>query len=179
MSPAIKYAPRYTVDEYQLWKGDWELWDGFAIAMSPSPFGVHQAALVGLASELRNAGRSAKCAVTFVVELDWIVRSDTVVRPDLMILCGDAPAKHLEHTPAVIAEVLSPSTRKNDLTYKRELYEAEGVGTYLIVDPDAKTVEQLTLSEGGAYVSSGAKPSISFSLCDNCSLSIEAAAVFR
>ena len=34
------YKPRYTVDDYESWAGDWELWQGTAIAMTPSPFGV-------------------------------------------------------------------------------------------------------------------------------------------
>lgn len=34
MSAAIQFAPRYTIDGYSLWQGDWELWEGIAIAMS-------------------------------------------------------------------------------------------------------------------------------------------------
>lgn len=178
MSSALKYSPRYTVDEYRLWKGDWELWDGIAIALSPSPFGKHQAILVALASELRNAVRSNRCEATVLGELDWVVRDDTVVRPDLVIVCGGAPEKHLHAAPALVAEILSPSTRKNDLTYKRELYESERVGTYLIVDPETKTIEQLTLSESGAYETAGAQESLRISLCGDCEIELTAADVF-
>ena len=136
MSAAIKYAPHYHVEDYRLWKGDWELWDGIAIAMTPSPFGPHQAILVALASELRGALRDARCHATVLVELDWIIKSDTVVRPDVIVVCGDPPEGHLQSPPALIAEILSPSTRQNDLTYKRELYASQGVGIYLIVDPE-------------------------------------------
>ena len=41
MSIAPKYQPHYTVDDYQHWEGDWELWNGVAVAMAPSPFGPH------------------------------------------------------------------------------------------------------------------------------------------
>ena len=33
MSSVPRYTPRYSVSDYQLWEGDWELWDGIAIAM--------------------------------------------------------------------------------------------------------------------------------------------------
>ncbi len=37
-----KYMPRYTIDDYKLWEGDWELIDGIPFAMTPSPFGKYQ-----------------------------------------------------------------------------------------------------------------------------------------
>src|SRR6056297_974137 len=156
MSSAARFAPHYTLDDYRLWKGDWELWDGIAIAMTPSPFGTHQAVLVGLVSELRAELRDRGCEATALVELDWIVSNDTVVRPDVSLVCGPAPEKHLEQPPTLVAEILSSSTRQNDLTYKRELYQSQGVRTYLIVDPDTRTIQQLTLSSDGTYESNDA-----------------------
>jgi Uma2 family endonuclease len=41
-------------------------------------------------------------------------------------------------------EVLSPSTARADRFTKRRLYQAQGVGTYWIVDADAGTVEVWT-----------------------------------
>ena len=45
MRTASKYDPHYTVADYEQWSGDWELWKGTAVAMTPSPFGKLQ--LVG------------------------------------------------------------------------------------------------------------------------------------
>jgi Uma2 family endonuclease len=42
--------------------------------------------------------------------------------------------------PDLIIEVLSPSTRANDLGVKRELYMRSGVRELWLVDPDARTV---------------------------------------
>lgn len=42
MSSAKKFIPRYTVSDHRLWEGDWELVEGIAISMSPSPFGPHE-----------------------------------------------------------------------------------------------------------------------------------------
>ena len=178
MSAAIKYAPRYTIEDYRLWQGDWELWDGIAIAMTPSPFGRHQAILVALVSELRAALREGGCEATALVELDWIVSNETVVRPDVIVVCGAAPEKHLEQAPALIAEILSPSTRQNDLTYKRDLYASQGVGTYLIVDPDAKTIEQLSLRHDGNYESVDASTRLEVTLCGHCAIGVDLESLF-
>ncbi len=178
MSAAIKFAPRYTIDDYRLWQGDWELWDGIAIAMTPSPFGLHQRVLFALVYELTTAIRNQSCNATALGELDWIVCNDTVVRPDVIVVCGEVPDKHLEQPPALIAEILSPSTRQNDLTYKRDLYAGQGVGTYLIVDPDAKTIEQLTLTSSGNYESTDASSRLEVNLCGDCELRTDWERVF-
>ncbi len=54
MTAAKKYLPHYTIDDYQLWAGDWELWNGIAVAMTPSPFGRHQALASRLLVALQN-----------------------------------------------------------------------------------------------------------------------------
>ena len=50
--------------------------------------------------------------------------------------------------PDFIAEILSPSTERNDRGIKFEDYAAHGVGEYWIVDPAKKTVEQYLLEHG-------------------------------
>jgi Uma2 family endonuclease len=50
--------------------------------------------------------------------------------------------------PDWACEVLSPSTRRFDLTEKRELYRQQGVAHLWLVDPDARTLEALTLTAG-------------------------------
>lgn len=88
MSPAPKYMPHYTVEDYQQWEGDWELWNGIAISMSPSPSENHGALLVRTAAALENAIEMAGCDVSTVAEVDWKISKDTVVRPDLSVICG-------------------------------------------------------------------------------------------
>lgn len=178
-SSAAQYAPRYNVTDYQMWEGDWELWDGIAIAMTPSPFGPHQAAVAGLLTELRLAIRRQACRATALAELDWIVRGDTVVRPDVVVVCGEVPERHLESAPALVAEVLSSTTRQNDLTFKRELYAEQGVPTYLIVDPDSEKVEQLTLDQSGEYRTVEQAGRGQFVVCDGCRLRLDFDEIFR
>jgi Uma2 family endonuclease len=44
--------------------------------------------------------------------------------------------------------VLSPSTKKNDLGYKKDLYERCGVLDYWVVSPKDRTIEVYLLSNG-------------------------------
>ncbi len=45
-----------------------------------------------------------------------------------------------QSVPDLVVEVLSPSTRANDLGVKRDLYMQSGVRELWLVDPDARTV---------------------------------------
>ena len=177
MSTAVKFAPHYTMEDYRFWKGDWELWEGIAIAMAPSPAGVHQSALAALLTAIRVAIGQQKCQATALLKLDWIVSHDTIVRPDLIVICGGTPTNYLETPPAMIAEILSPTTRQNDLTYKRYLYASQGVGTYLIVDPATRHIEHLTLTSAGDYESTDASDRLLISVC-GCEPAIDSQGVF-
>ena len=106
MSTARKYQPHYTVEDYRQWVGDWELWYGTAVAMSPSPFGPHERAVTALTCQIQNSIRTKFCDCCVYAGLDWIVQSDTVVRPDVMVVCGDQPERHLEKTPMLTIKLI-------------------------------------------------------------------------
>ena len=48
----------------------------------------------------------------------------------------------------MVVEVLSRSTRKNDLTVKKDTYEKFGVKEYWIVDPFMKSIDVYILRDG-------------------------------
>ena len=50
--------------------------------------------------------------------------------------------------PDMVVEVLSKSTRRNDLTTKKDTYEANGVREYWIVDPWMKSIDVYLLRDG-------------------------------
>ncbi|MCR9296580.1 MAG: Uma2 family endonuclease [bacterium] len=179
MSNAFRYAPRYTVKDYRQWQGDWELWNGLAIAMTPSSFGRHQNVLAELLTILRLEIERQGCHAAALSELDWIVADDTVVRPDVVVVCGEVPERHLESPPALVAEVLSPSTRQHDQSYKRELYAQQGVGTYLLIDPDSRKAVQLTLNSTGEYELVDSTNSLTLQLYKDCEIAIPLAQLFR
>ncbi len=76
---ARKLIPNYTVQDYQSWKGECELWQGIPVSMTPSPFGPHSAVVVKIITFLVNQLRN--CDATVLTELDWIVDNHTVIRP--------------------------------------------------------------------------------------------------
>ena len=56
--------------------------------------------------------------------------------------------------PLLVAEVLSPATRRRDLVSKRDFYLDAGIGEYWIVDPTKERITVLRLSRG-RYVTHG------------------------
>lgn len=139
---ADQIIPRYTYKDYASWQGDWELIDGYPYAMSPSPKMKHQF-VSGNIYELIKGILSKKsfCNCKTVYELDWIIDDNTVVCPDIMIICGPVNDDFLRYPPTLIVEVLSDSTRLKDRNTKFALYEQQGVKYYLIADPTKKIIE--------------------------------------
>ena len=174
--------PRYTVEEYFGWKGDWELWNGIAIAMTPSPFGKHQRIVTRISHCIMNAIESAapgcgECEV--FVELDWIVDTETVVRPDVVVVCGEPVNGHLNRAPVVAVEVQSPSTGMNDRNFKFKLYEQQAVASYILIDPDKRLLECFQLLDGVyQQVSSGVNQQIKLTLNQSCELQIDTSRIF-
>jgi Uma2 family endonuclease len=179
MSAAEKYVPTYTVTDYQLWKGDWELWDGVAIEMSPRPFGRHQTIAGILYRSMGNQIENGDCKAALLYEIDWVVRHDTVVRPDMLVLCGKAPERHVESVPTIVVEVLSEATRQNDLTYKRALYHEQRVEYYVIVDPENETLIIDRLRSQGQYESVTVDGMIELEVCGQCKIQLRPSDLFR
>lgn len=172
MTAAQQFRPHYTVNDYQGWEGDWELWNGIAVSMSPSPFGNHQMVLVNLVAELRTALRAIDCNATVLCEIDWIISRDTVVRPDALVVCGSVPEGHVETIPTLVAEILSPSTAERDRTHKRDLYDNAGVETYLILDPQKNTVETYLRTDAGLQATAASK-TFTLKLCQDCKIQLD------
>jgi Uma2 family endonuclease len=142
------YIPTYTINDWKLWEGDWELIKGSPVAMSPSPLSKHQLMGSDLVIYLGNALKKNKatCNCRIVYEEDWIIDESTVVRPDIMIICGSIePNNHIIVTPSLIVEIFSKSTLLKDRNTKFNLYEFCGVKYYLMVDPDSNSVEVFEL----------------------------------
>lgn len=122
MSTARRYLPTYTLADYLGWEGDWELWDGIPVAMTPSPFGPHSQAVSKLVTSLQIAVEASHCHACVLTELDWIISDSMIVRPDIAIACGNPPPEHLRDSPVLVVEVLSPATRHRDTGEKLKLH---------------------------------------------------------
>lgn len=175
MSTAPRYVPNYTVNDYQQWHGEWELIDGVPIAMTPSPFGPHERVVSRLARMIGNQIESGKCDCEVYTNLDWIVSKRTVVRPDVMVVCGNQPMRHLEKPPSLMIEVLSDSTHETDLNAKRSLAHENGLRNFLVVDPEQKTIQKLA---DGALVDVSTTALLELTLEGRCCISIDGDKLF-
>jgi Uma2 family endonuclease len=143
---------RMTVDEFvtwcdaraRQWRGSdepgWELFDGEPV-MQDSERWAHGRVKANLFDALRSAVSAA--GLPYAISIDSLgIRIDerTATKPDAVVfpagLIGDDDRFAPE--PIIVAEVLSPSTTKLDLTTKLAGYSrVETIAHYLVLDPDA------------------------------------------
>lgn len=132
---AVKAIEHYGYDDYCHWEGKWELIAGAPIAMTPSPVINHQAISANTLFELKKSiGQCERCMV--LMKEDWKISDDTVVRPDVVLICDEPNDKYITRAPEIIVEVISKTTAKRDEIFKFEIYEKEKVPFYIIVYPD-------------------------------------------
>ena len=148
MTGAYKILPHYNYDEYVLWEGKWELIDGIPHAMSPMPRPEHQAVAGNLHAEMRAAIKKNGCTCTVYQPIDYKVADDTVLNPDLLVVCRPITKAYLDFAPELVVEILSPATALKDRHTKFEIYRQQGIPYYLIVDVDTKSVEIFYLDKG-------------------------------
>ncbi len=147
---ALNYEELYTLDDYKLWEGNWELIGGVAYAMAPSPIVTHQSVGMNIAYRLKSAIESCEeCLV--LSEIDYEISDNTVVRPDVLLICKEIDEK-VNKTPEIIFEILSPSTARRDETIKFDIYEKEGVKYYILVNPKNRIAKVYRLYHDGRFV---------------------------
>ncbi|WP_160168378.1 Uma2 family endonuclease [Novipirellula maiorica] len=176
MSTAPRYIPRYTLDDYNRWEGDWELIDGVAVSMSPSPFGPHERVVTELSRQIANQIIEKRCQCRAYANLDWIVDNHTVIRPDLMVVCGEQPQRHLQRPPVVMVEVLTDATRERDLTVKRTLCLENDVAHYLILDPSDRSILHVTGNDEAAVDTTQPQ---TLRLDDQCEIALDCTKLFQ
>jgi Uma2 family endonuclease len=149
----------HTYADYCSWPDDvrYELIDGVAYAMGPAPVRRHQGILLELARQVANTLEGSPCRpyiAPFDVRLPKAEESDnevdTVVQPDLVVICDRAKLddKGCRGAPDWVVEVLSPSTAGHDQILKRALYQRVGVREYWLVHPVDRIVTIYTLNSG-------------------------------
>lgn len=131
----------YTIEDYYALPEDVrvELIDGVIYDMG-APYTIHQEIAFEVARQLANQirGKGGRRKV-FISPIDVQLDCDdkTMVQPDVLILCdlSKQQKKVIYGAPDFVLEVLSPSTRKKDLTIKHRKYLNAGVREYWIMDP--------------------------------------------
>jgi Uma2 family endonuclease len=148
----------YTYDDYASWPDDvrYELIDGVPYMMSPAPLRVHQEISGEIFVQIHSFLDGKQCEVynaPFDVRLNADEEDDTVVQPDILVVCDPDKLddKGAKGAPDFVAEILSPSTASHDALVKLNLYRRYGVREYWIVDPVSKIVT-VHLLKNGEYV---------------------------
>ena len=140
-------AEAYTVQDYLQWEGDWELIRGQPVAMVPSPSFEHQQVSAAIFRQLdESLDDCPHCQAVFGIDLEFA--QDTVVRPDVLVICYQPESERLTRAPDLIFEVISPKTARRDEVVKFDLYRTEGVPHYVLVYPEAKKAKVWRLVEG-------------------------------
>ena len=155
LKPILKKTERYTYADYCTWDDSerWELIDGIAYAMAPAPSSSHQGISGSIYLQIGRFLRGKKCKVfyaPFDVRLNAGTKDNTVVQPDLLVVCDESKIdeKGCVGAPDMVVEVLSPSSAIHDTIRKLGLYLKSGVREYWIVDPVTKTVVKYILENG-------------------------------
>jgi len=148
------YDKHYTFADYMSWDDDqrWEIIDGELYMMS-APTSRHQEISGNLFLLFGNHLKGKSCKVfyaPFDVRLNADTTDDTVVQPDLVIICDKSIMMKTGccGAPDMAIEVMSPSTSSRDLTIKLALYERTGVREYWVISPDEKKVITYILENG-------------------------------
>ena len=168
---------RYTYEDYKLWEGDWELIDGVPVSMAPSPVKNHQMLVSSLLFELYDGLKDCE-ECDALSELDYIIDSENVVRPDVAVICNE-DSDFITKAPKIIAEVISPSTSKRDEKVKFEIYQKEGVRYYILVYPQTLTAKVFRLVDE-KYKKEGvfSREKYSFEF-DECKVEVDFFEVFK
>ncbi|WP_308364699.1 MULTISPECIES: Uma2 family endonuclease [unclassified Microbulbifer] len=136
----------HTYADYLTWPEDvrYELIDGTAYLMSPAPSRQHQEVALEMARQVANTLEGKPCRpyiAPFDVRLpksdeaDDLV--DTVVQPDLLVVCDATKLddRGLRGAPDWVVEVLTPATAGHDQTRKLAAYERARVPEVWLIHP--------------------------------------------
>ncbi len=168
----------YTYDDYVNWEGDWELIDGIAYAMAPSPMITHQALATEIIVEISKAIKKYKnCLVLH--RQDWKINTYTVLKPDVTLICDEPNEAYITKTPKLVVEVVSTASTKRDEKIKFSIYEEEKVPYYILIYPKELKAKVYKL-KNGKFDKEGDFFEESYTFEDDkCSVTVDFAKVFE
>ncbi|EXJ14669.1 Uma2 family endonuclease [Imhoffiella purpurea] len=159
MALAQRDTDYHTYADYLTWPDDvrYELIDGVAWMMAPAPSLDHQDVAGEIYFQLRQALQDRPCR-PFIAPVDVRLpngdeedgRIDTVVQPDVLVVCDPSKLdrRGVRGAPDLVVEVLSPGTASHDHVRKRQVYERAGVREYWLVHPVDRMVTIYRLEDG-------------------------------
>jgi len=173
------YDEYYTYSDYLKWDDNVrrELIDGKVYSMA-APNRKHQTISRNLFRQLDRFLEDKQCEVyyaPFDVRLNSDTLDDTVVQPDIVIVCDhsildDAGCKG---APDIVVEILSPSTADYDRNTKFHKYLQAGIREYWIIDPKTQSLAVHILKDGNYITHAYAdKETVSVHVLEGCSINL-------
>lgn len=159
MGLALKDSQYHCYGDYLTWPEDvrYELIGGEAYLMAPALDLAHQDVAGEIFRQVANALAGRPCR-PFIAPVDVRLprgdeadeRIDTVVQPDVLVVCnaGKLDRRGVRGAPDWVVEVLSPSTAGHDQILKRKLYERHGVREYWLIHPVDRVLTVYRLRDG-------------------------------
>ena len=125
--------------------------------VTPSPVRRHQQLMGRLHLAIGNfLELHQDIGEVYLSPLDTVFSPWDVVEPDLVFVAADQldilTEPNIQGAPALVVEILSPSTRRRDLGIKRQLFDRGGVREYWVVDPKAHELTVYRRPTGGGLV---------------------------
>ncbi len=121
--------------------------------MSPSPNRWHQIALINIASRLREFVKNNQLGSVYIAPFDVYFSDKSFVQPDLIFVTKQHADRITNNgiigAPDLVVEIISPGSTRIDRITKRQLYATYGVPEYWMISPNERTIEVLSLKDGG------------------------------
>lgn len=116
-------------------------------AMSPATI-RHIAIQRNLSGIIWHFLRGKRCQVFTEAEVIFDEKNHLI--PDLLVVCDKEKIKKnfISGAPDFIVEVISPSTKRRDITVKKDIYERYGVKEYWLINPRDESIEVYLLQDG-------------------------------
>jgi Uma2 family endonuclease len=128
-----------------------------ALVMSPSPLDIHQVILNEINVNLTLYVRKIKTGYVRISPYDVHLSKSNILQPDICFITeenkNNIGKKGLTGAPDLVIEILSPGTKKYDLTDKKDIYQNYGVKEYFIVEPTNRKVKSFVL-KNNKYIES-------------------------
>ncbi len=126
--------------------------------MAPAANPTHGSIIGRLYAFLFSYLDAQNAGYVFADDVDVYLLEGPLFKPDLIVVLEENSSiidwnKGIYGAPDMVVEVLSRSTKKRDVTVKKDAYEANGVREYWIIDPWAKSVDVYLLHDGKYFFS--------------------------
>ena len=125
--------------------------------MAPSASSYHNVVMGDLYTDIRIYLRQNNCGYVFTDNVDVHFPDGSKYKPDLIVVKSENADiidwdGTIHGVPDMVVEVLSRSTKKKDLTVKKDTYEKNGVKEYWIIDPYIKIIYVYLLRDGKYFL---------------------------